>query len=49
MKLLDLPRELFEAILHYAILARGTKRGLRLRLINRIDHYHVSSYKANDH
>jgi len=35
MTLLELPGELFDTILHFAINARGLKRGLRLRLINR--------------
>jgi hypothetical protein len=34
MKLLDLPTELFEKILHDAFQARGLKRGMRLRLVN---------------
>ncbi|KAH6873357.1 ankyrin repeat-containing domain protein [Alternaria rosae] len=34
MKFLELPGELFDTILHFAINARGLKRGLRLRLIN---------------
>lgn len=36
MHLLDLPLELFQAILCRAIQARGIKRGLRLRLVNTI-------------
>jgi hypothetical protein len=35
MKLLDLPLELFREILVRAVIARGIKRGLRLRLVNR--------------
>jgi hypothetical protein len=31
--LLKLPNEIFDEILAYAILARGRKRGLRLRLV----------------
>jgi len=34
MEILDLPTEVFEAILGYCIVARGLKRGLRLRLVN---------------
>jgi len=34
MHLLDLPLELLHEILGWAILVRGTKRGLRLRLVN---------------
>jgi hypothetical protein len=34
MKLEQLPMELFEAILHQAIVCRGIRRGLRLRLVN---------------
>lgn len=35
MQLPDLPRELFDAILHQAILSRGINRALRLRFINK--------------
>jgi hypothetical protein len=34
MQLLDLPLELFQEILSHAIVVRGLKRGLRLRLVN---------------
>lgn len=34
MELLGLPTEVFEAILFYAIVGRGIKRGVRLRLVN---------------
>jgi len=34
MALLLLPTELFESILEQAIVVRGIKRGLRLRLVN---------------
>jgi hypothetical protein len=34
MNLIQLPTELFEAILHKAMVLRGLKRGLRLRLVN---------------
>jgi hypothetical protein len=41
MNLLDLPLELFQRILHFAIIARGwesgmSARALRLRLVNRL-------------
>jgi hypothetical protein len=34
MDLVHLPTELFEAILHQAIIMRGIRRGLRLRLVS---------------
>jgi hypothetical protein len=34
MRLLELPTELFEKILHDAFVVRGLKRGMRLRLVN---------------
>jgi hypothetical protein len=34
MHLLDLPLELLHEVLGWAVLVRGTKRGLRLRLVN---------------
>lgn len=35
MQVLDLPREIFDQILAQAILSRGLKRGLRLRLVSK--------------
>ena len=34
MHLLDLPTEVFEEVIHQAIVARGITRGLRLRIVN---------------
>lgn len=39
MRVFDLPQELFELILCQSILARGVKRGLRLRLVNSPKYY----------
>ncbi|KAF2867228.1 ankyrin repeat-containing domain protein [Massariosphaeria phaeospora] len=36
MELLGLPTEIFQDILHQAIVARGIKRGVRLRLVNNV-------------
>jgi hypothetical protein len=35
MKIIDMPAEILRAILVQAVIARGVKRGLRLRLVNR--------------
>ena len=34
MHLLDLPTEVLEEVIHQAVVARGIKRGLRLRLVH---------------
>ena len=46
MNLLLLPTELFEGILNHAIICRGIKRGLRLRLVNSVSPFDQASVNS---